>query len=64
MKERLSDSRVKVVEQKNELRQHASSCYVTPVCFSSLGAIRLLVRFAKLLIVVIFWLSNMSLTER
>ena len=37
---------------------------VTPIWSSSSGTIKRLVRFAKLTIVVLWWLSNMSLTER
>ena len=40
-----------VVEQKDELRQHVSSRYVTPVWSSSSGTIKRLVRFAKLTLV-------------
>ena len=51
------------VEQKGELRQHdvSISRYVTPVWSSCSGTIRRLVRFAKLTIVEMCWLSNMSL---
>ena len=49
-----------VVEQKDKLRQHVSSRYVTPVWSSSSDTIKHLVRFAKLKIVEMCWLSNMS----
>ena len=51
------------VEQKGELRRHdvSISRFVTPVCSSCSGTIRRMVRFAKLTIVDICWLSNMSL---
>ena len=54
------------VEEEDELRlrQGLSSLYVTPVWSSSSGTIKRLVRFAKLTIVEMCWLSNVSLTER
>ena len=49
------------VEQKDELRQHMSSRYVIPVWSSSSATIKRLVRFVKLTIVEMCWLSNISL---
>ena len=52
------------VEEKGELRRRVSNRYVAPVWSSSFGTIKRLDRFAKLTIVEMCWLSNMSLTER
>ena len=64
MRERLSVSCELGLEQKDELRQYVSSCYVTPVWSSSLGTIKCLMQFAKLTIVGMCWLLNILLTER
>ena len=53
------------VEEKGELRQRVSSRYVIAVWSSSFGTIiKRLVQFAKLTIVKMCWLSNMSLTKK